>query len=60
MALPLTGTEERLMSINRVICSVVISSYGSKISWTESGKLVVTCFAVERLIAAPVAAASEA
>ncbi len=43
------------MSINRAMCSGVISSYGSRISWAESGKLVVTCFAVERLSAAALA-----
>jgi hypothetical protein len=47
------------MGVNRIICSGVMSSYGCKISWTESGKLVVTCFAVERLIAAAVAVNSD-
>jgi hypothetical protein len=43
------------MGINPFLCSGVISSYGCKISWTESGKLVVMCLVVKRLSAATVA-----
>jgi hypothetical protein len=42
------------MGINRFIYRGTISSYGCKISWTDSGTLVVTCFAGERLSTATV------
>jgi hypothetical protein len=43
------------MGINPILCRGVILSYSCNISWTESGTLVVTCLALERLSAATVA-----